>query len=246
VRSGSPRRRKERRDENEQRRAAVVPRLHAGGMLVVIALIAVLSGFLVPILDGMREEGRRTVCLSHLRQIGQAHLLYLQDWDEHLPEWHMTGPPRPKPFGTLRFWTEYLQPYLRSPAILQDTSAAGRGAPPEGAILADYVLLTWGPGSFGGPDPRLLSLAWPPAVSGPGEATGGDVCADGRLDNNRTNGHSLYIARWRVECQLCRWSRPVAIGHGSLACGYQWTRVLLAALWGCRSMRQLVISTSSL
>jgi prepilin-type N-terminal cleavage/methylation domain-containing protein len=126
-------------------------------LLVVIALIAVLTEFLLPILAGMREAGRRTVCLSHLRQIGQAHLLYLLDWDEHLPEWHMSGPPRPEPFGTLRFWTEYLQPYLRSPAILQDPSAAGRGAPSDGAILADYVLLTWGPGVLAGRTPSTFA-----------------------------------------------------------------------------------------
>jgi prepilin-type N-terminal cleavage/methylation domain-containing protein/prepilin-type processing-associated H-X9-DG protein len=160
-------------------------------LLVVIALIAVLSGFLVPILDGLREEGRRTVCLSHLRQIGQAHLLYLQDWDDHLPEWHMSGPPRPEPFGILRFWTEYFQPYLRSPAILHDPSAAGRGAPPDGAILADYVLLTWGPGSFGGPDPVYFRWPGPPLSLGqvrrPAETF---VLMDGWTTTGRAATHS--------------------------------------------------------
>src|SRR5262245_22199017 len=62
-------------------------------LLVVIAVIAVLTALLLPVLVHAREEGRRVTCLSNLRQISQAHLMYLQDWDERLAPWYMPGPP---------------------------------------------------------------------------------------------------------------------------------------------------------
>lgn len=135
-------------------------------LLVVIALVTVLAAMLLPVLAHVREQALQTTCLSNLHQIGLAHLLYLQDWDEHFPDWDMPGPPRPEPFGTLRFWPEYLHPYLRSPAIWHDPAVAVSGAPPEGAVLADYVLLTWGPGSFRSPSPVYFRWPGPPLSLG--------------------------------------------------------------------------------
>src|SRR5262249_15373756 len=62
-------------------------------------------------------------------------------------------------FGPYCFWTEELEPYLRSPAIWHDPGATGRGMPPTGAWLADYVLLTWGPGEYGWPE--VIYFRWP-------------------------------------------------------------------------------------
>jgi prepilin-type N-terminal cleavage/methylation domain-containing protein/prepilin-type processing-associated H-X9-DG protein len=126
-------------------------------LLAVIAVITVLAALLLPALARAREEARRVTCLSNLHQIGTAHLLYLQDWDEQFPHWYRPAPPRPRPFGPRIYWTEFLQPYLRCPAVLQDPSARGTlvrdpNAPvngPEEVRLADYVLVTWGPGGSG-------------------------------------------------------------------------------------------------
>jgi prepilin-type N-terminal cleavage/methylation domain-containing protein/prepilin-type processing-associated H-X9-DG protein len=132
-------------------------------LLVVIALITILAGVLLPVLGAIREKARQTTCLLQLRQIGQAHRLYLVDWDERFPDWHMPAPPRPAPFGALRFWPEYFQPYLRSPAILRDPSAAGQTPPPvDGLWLADYALLTWGPGGFGTQEAPYFRYPGPP------------------------------------------------------------------------------------
>lgn len=49
-------------------------------MLVVVALIAVLASLIYVLLAPAREAGRRTVCLNNLKQIGQAIVLYRQDW----------------------------------------------------------------------------------------------------------------------------------------------------------------------
>jgi prepilin-type processing-associated H-X9-DG protein len=54
-------------------------------LLMVIALIAVLIGLLLPVLAHVRENGRRTACLSNLQQLHRAFALYAQDHDGNLP-----------------------------------------------------------------------------------------------------------------------------------------------------------------
>lgn len=54
-------------------------------LLVVIAIIGVLAGLLLPVVSRAKEEGRATVCLSNLRQIGIALQLYVQDNQNRLP-----------------------------------------------------------------------------------------------------------------------------------------------------------------
>jgi hypothetical protein len=54
-------------------------------LLVVIAILGVLAALLLPALASAREKGRRTVCLSNLRQVGIAVQLYASDCDGRIP-----------------------------------------------------------------------------------------------------------------------------------------------------------------
>ncbi|NUQ69611.1 MAG: DUF1559 domain-containing protein [Chthonomonadales bacterium] len=54
-------------------------------LLVVIAIIAILAAILFPVFARAREQARKTVCLSNLKQIGLASLMYIQDYDEQFP-----------------------------------------------------------------------------------------------------------------------------------------------------------------
>ena len=54
-------------------------------LLVVIAVIAILAALLFPVFGRARESARRTSCLSNVRQLGQAFLMYAGDHDETLP-----------------------------------------------------------------------------------------------------------------------------------------------------------------
>jgi len=51
-------------------------------LLVVIAIIAILAAILFPVFAQAREKARQTSCMSNLKQIGTAALMYVQDYDE--------------------------------------------------------------------------------------------------------------------------------------------------------------------
>ena len=62
-------------------------------LLVVIAIIMVLASLLLPAFGTVREKARRVVCLSQLRQIGQACFTYASDYDSRMPPGNATIAP---------------------------------------------------------------------------------------------------------------------------------------------------------
>jgi prepilin-type N-terminal cleavage/methylation domain-containing protein/prepilin-type processing-associated H-X9-DG protein len=61
-------------------------------LLVVIAVIVILAAFLFPVFAQVREKARQAACLSNMKQIGTAAMLYVQDWDETYPAGGPTYP----------------------------------------------------------------------------------------------------------------------------------------------------------
>ncbi len=54
-------------------------------LLVVIAIIAILAAILFPVFAKAREKARQITCLSNLKQLGVATMMYMQDYDEVFP-----------------------------------------------------------------------------------------------------------------------------------------------------------------
>ncbi len=82
-------------------------------LLVVIAIIAILAAILFPVFARARERARQTSCLSNVRQIGLATMMYAQDHGERLPRagyWAEDG--------EMIHWHKQIMPYLRNEQIL--------------------------------------------------------------------------------------------------------------------------------
>ena len=58
-------------------------------LLVVIAIIAILASMLLPALNQARAQARKVKCISNLKQLGSAMILYVNDNREYYPYlWH--------------------------------------------------------------------------------------------------------------------------------------------------------------
>jgi prepilin-type N-terminal cleavage/methylation domain-containing protein/prepilin-type processing-associated H-X9-DG protein len=54
-------------------------------LLVVIAIIAILAAILFPVFAQARDKARAASCISNLKQMGTAWMMYTQDYDERFP-----------------------------------------------------------------------------------------------------------------------------------------------------------------
>src|SRR5881296_3732087 len=76
-------------------------------LLVVIAIIGVLAGLLLPVLARAKESGRRSACMSNLRQLDIALSLYASENEGLFP-----------PRSNLKRWPSQLQNYFDNLGVL--------------------------------------------------------------------------------------------------------------------------------
>jgi prepilin-type N-terminal cleavage/methylation domain-containing protein/prepilin-type processing-associated H-X9-DG protein len=85
-------------------------------LLVVIAIIAILAAILFPVFAQARERARMSACVSNMRQIGTAVMMYAGDYDETFPYvtfYSKTGNWGAKGDGTYT-WKNAIRPYLKN------------------------------------------------------------------------------------------------------------------------------------
>jgi prepilin-type N-terminal cleavage/methylation domain-containing protein/prepilin-type processing-associated H-X9-DG protein len=54
-------------------------------LLVVMAILSILAALLLPAIQTAKENGRRAKCITNMRTLVHAFMLYANDFDEHLP-----------------------------------------------------------------------------------------------------------------------------------------------------------------
>jgi prepilin-type N-terminal cleavage/methylation domain-containing protein len=87
-------------------------------LLVVIAIIAILAAILFPVFAQAREKARTISCLSNMKQIGLALMMYMQDYDELSVHTHHDLEDG-ETVDDLYPWYEPLQPYIKNGGIFK-------------------------------------------------------------------------------------------------------------------------------
>jgi len=92
-------------------------------LLVVIAIISLLAAILFPVFGRVRENARRTTCVSNEKQMGMAFVQYAQDADETYPTNFSDDPTA---IANLQeSWDLLIKPYLGQKVQLNTTANLG-------------------------------------------------------------------------------------------------------------------------
>jgi len=89
-------------------------------LLVVIAIIAILAAILFPVFARAREKARQTSCLSNVKQLALASLMYAQDYDEKPIPYYIGGSYLYTYDDTYHggMWYKLIMPYTKNEQIL--------------------------------------------------------------------------------------------------------------------------------
>jgi len=78
-------------------------------LLVVTAIIGIVAALLLPALNGAKQKGKSTACMSNLRQVNLAIRLYTEDFGDSLP---VLPSPNPYPNGVGAYYKQLVKGYL--------------------------------------------------------------------------------------------------------------------------------------
>jgi prepilin-type N-terminal cleavage/methylation domain-containing protein/prepilin-type processing-associated H-X9-DG protein len=178
-------------------------------LLVVIAIIAILAAILFPVFAQARAKARQAACLSNMKQIGIASMMYTQDYDESLvPAWIGNagwGDGHP---GDQR-WQDLLWTYSKNDQIFncpEDSQLGGspydstfRRTPPPGDPLhaARKFDSCTNPGSYG-----MNNTYWDRSDRVTTPAYGVGTWANPgivNLNDNRAPAETIHFADWKAQ-----------------------------------------------
>jgi prepilin-type N-terminal cleavage/methylation domain-containing protein/prepilin-type processing-associated H-X9-DG protein len=115
-------------------------------LLVVIAVIGMLAGMLLPVIQTSRESARRMMCLNNLRQIGLGMLSY-HDANKRFPEggfeMRVLRTPENKlrwPKGRQLAWSAFILPYMEFQTLSRRIDFTKAFDSPENAVAAAEIV----------------------------------------------------------------------------------------------------------
>ena len=114
-------------------------------LLVVIAIIAILAAILFPVFQKVRENARRTSCLSNMKQLGIGFTQYVQDSNERYPCVDAVYPNEANDKNHPGGWANMIYPFIKSTAVFAcpDDSSAPLAATPNAKISYNMNYMIW-------------------------------------------------------------------------------------------------------
>ncbi len=114
-------------------------------LLVVITIIVILAAILFPVFAKAKERARQATCISNLKQIGMAVLMYADHYDDTYPPlWYYT----PRLIGStgeftttdgFRTWMDLVYTYTKDVNVFKCPDCMWNTAPPGGVGLAGFA-----------------------------------------------------------------------------------------------------------
>lgn len=118
-------------------------------MLVVVAIISFLAAILFPVFARARENARRASCLSNLKQLGLAMVMYTQDYDETYPY----------SYRYPSYWVNTIIPYVKNKQVFRCPSGQEPGGTWDNPNVMWYYTRYGMNNDFG-----TVSITYPDAV----------------------------------------------------------------------------------
>jgi prepilin-type N-terminal cleavage/methylation domain-containing protein/prepilin-type processing-associated H-X9-DG protein len=168
-------------------------------LLVVVAIIGILAAILFPVFARARENARRASCMSNLKQMGLAVMMYVQDYDETYPaDYHEDGAvPETGWWDTAGrwYWQATIYPYVKNIQVFRCPSSKFDASSNSRLRVANYGVNYF----VIGPTSALIKMAQVnrPAenfmIMDAGQYIVTDVAADSSAPHSGIAGTSMYI-----------------------------------------------------
>jgi prepilin-type N-terminal cleavage/methylation domain-containing protein/prepilin-type processing-associated H-X9-DG protein len=150
-------------------------------LLVVIAIIAILAAILFPVFAKAREKARQTSCLSNVKQMALAIMMYCQDYDERYPMTNEWNYPAAYTYGYPYNWVALIIPYVKNTQLFVCPSTRGMGQWPSGnnmSVQGYLMSYYFGYAPLYGGGNSMAAFQYPAETA---------MIADGRYNANNMN-----------------------------------------------------------